>query len=70
MDEEIKQLIKELYMFYAEHHVDQDDPEKAVCWGCFAFSTLDKATNTWSKLKHNDDCEVVKMKKRIKELLS
>jgi hypothetical protein len=66
----LESLIKDLYKFYAERHVDQETTgERAVCWGCFAYSEFDGQTGSFPKIKHNDDCEVVVMKKRIKSIL-
>ena len=70
MEQKVKDLIKDLYTFYADRHIDEQSGERAVCWGCFAFSEFDKETGSFPKIKHYDDCEVVQMRKRIKELLS
>lgn len=61
MNKETEGLVKDLFMFYAERHIDSAD--KNVCWGCFATAEIGE------KVKHEDSCEVVVMRKRIKAIM-
>ena len=67
MSPETKQLIKDLFIAYAELNVDQELEDRAVCTSCFAFSGLDQETQQWSKLKHADDCAVTVMRARVRK---
>jgi hypothetical protein len=69
MDKEVEDLIKDLYKYYSESHVDQQEHHRAVCISCFAFTEYDKQKDEWPKIKHHDDCDVVKMRKRIRAIL-
>ena len=69
LDQETKDLIRDLYLSYADLHVNKELDGRAVCVSCFELSELDLKTGQWPKPKHRDDCAVTIMKNRVRKAI-
>jgi hypothetical protein len=74
MDQELKDLLAELFKHYKESHCVQGEDglagaDKVSCYGCGAKIEYDDQMKEWPPMVHTEDCPTTIMGKKIKDFL-